>query len=100
MFTSITYHFQVKFTRCLYAQLQQQHFNPDRRSGFTLPARSHPQYGAHELGMKLVSSPPGQFLLSCTSHFPWTSVYPALPVFGTDCVCVCLVLTVSVCVWY
>uniref|UniRef100_A0A8C7J9W5 Ecdysoneless homolog (Drosophila) n=1 Tax=Oncorhynchus kisutch TaxID=8019 RepID=A0A8C7J9W5_ONCKI len=43
----------VTFTRCLYAQMQQQHFTPDRRSGFTLPARSHPQYRAHELGMKL-----------------------------------------------
>ncbi|XP_054655306.1 protein ecdysoneless homolog [Dunckerocampus dactyliophorus] len=43
----------VMFTRCLYAQLQQQQFKPDRRSGFTLPARSHPHYNAHELGMKL-----------------------------------------------
>nr|XP_057914879.1 protein ecdysoneless homolog [Doryrhamphus excisus] len=43
----------VTFTRCLYAQLQQQQFKPDRRSGFTLPARSHPQFKAHELGMKL-----------------------------------------------
>uniref|UniRef100_UPI003AAB2C36 protein ecdysoneless homolog isoform X1 n=1 Tax=Centroberyx gerrardi TaxID=166262 RepID=UPI003AAB2C36 len=43
----------VTFTRCLYAQLQQQQFTPDRRSGFTLPARSHPQYRAYELGMKL-----------------------------------------------
>ncbi|XP_044070259.1 protein ecdysoneless homolog [Siniperca chuatsi] len=43
----------VTFTRCLYAQLQQQQFTPDRRSGFTLPPRSHPQYKAHELGMKL-----------------------------------------------
>ncbi|XP_036402320.1 protein ecdysoneless homolog isoform X1 [Megalops cyprinoides] len=43
----------VTFTRCLYAQLQQQSFTPDRRSGFTLPAPSHPQYRAHELGMKL-----------------------------------------------
>ncbi|XP_073337742.1 protein ecdysoneless homolog [Pagrus major] len=43
----------VTFTRCLYAQLQQQQFSPDRRSGFTLPPRSHPQYKAHELGMKL-----------------------------------------------
>nr|XP_046209908.1 protein ecdysoneless homolog [Oncorhynchus gorbuscha]XP_046209909.1 protein ecdysoneless homolog [Oncorhynchus gorbuscha] len=43
----------VTFTRCLYAQMQQQHFTPDQRSGFTLPARSHPQYRAHELGMKL-----------------------------------------------
>ncbi|KAM9364586.1 protein ecdysoneless homolog isoform 2-T2 [Pholidichthys leucotaenia] len=43
----------VTFTRCLYAQLLQQQFTPDRRSGFTLPPRSHPQYKAHELGMKL-----------------------------------------------
>ncbi|XP_008319832.1 protein ecdysoneless homolog [Cynoglossus semilaevis] len=43
----------VTFTRCLYAQLQQQHFSPDRRSGFSLPPSSHPQYKAHELGMKL-----------------------------------------------
>ncbi|XP_029927173.1 protein ecdysoneless homolog isoform X2 [Myripristis murdjan] len=43
----------VTFTRCLYAQLQQQQFVPDRKSGFTLPARSHPQYRAYELGMKL-----------------------------------------------
>lgn len=45
---------QVTFTRCLYAQLQQQQFTPDRRSGFALPPRSHPKYKAHELGMKLV----------------------------------------------
>lgn len=49
---------QVTFTRCLYAQLLQQQFTPDRRSGFTLPSHSHPQYRAHELGMKLVSYPP------------------------------------------
>ncbi|XP_034753221.1 protein ecdysoneless homolog [Etheostoma cragini] len=43
----------VTFTRCLYAQLQQQQFTPDRRSGFTLPPCSHPQYKSHELGVKL-----------------------------------------------
>lgn len=43
----------VTFTRCLYAQLQQQQFTPDRRSGFSLPLRSDPKYKAHELGMKL-----------------------------------------------
>ncbi|XP_053366586.1 protein ecdysoneless homolog [Clarias gariepinus] len=43
----------VTFTRCLYAQLQQQSFIPDRRSGFNLPPPSHPQYKAHNLGMKL-----------------------------------------------
>ncbi|XP_009994707.1 PREDICTED: protein SGT1 [Chaetura pelagica] len=43
----------VTFTKCLYAQLVQQKFVPDRRSGYTLPLPSHPQYKAHELGMKL-----------------------------------------------
>ncbi|NXC51338.1 ECD protein, partial [Penelope pileata] len=43
----------VTFTKCLYAQLVQQKFAPDRRSGYTLPLPSHPQYKAHELGMKL-----------------------------------------------
>ncbi|NWV89231.1 ECD protein, partial [Machaerirhynchus nigripectus] len=43
----------VTFTRCLYAQLVQQKFVPDRRSGYTLPSPSHPQYRAYELGMKL-----------------------------------------------
>lgn len=46
---------QVTFTRCLYAQLLQQEFTPDRRSGFRLPSHSHPNYRAHHLGMKLVS---------------------------------------------
>lgn len=43
----------VTFTKCLYAQLVQQRFQPDKRSGYTLPALSHPKYKAYELGMKL-----------------------------------------------
>ncbi|KAM9188224.1 protein ecdysoneless homolog [Mergus octosetaceus] len=43
----------VTFTKCLYAQLVQQKFVPDRRSGYTLPLSSHPQYKAYDLGMKL-----------------------------------------------
>ncbi|XP_030308890.1 protein ecdysoneless homolog [Calypte anna] len=43
----------VTFTKCLYAQLMQQKFVPDRRSGYVLPLPSHPQYKAYELGMKL-----------------------------------------------
>uniref|UniRef100_S4RHE1 Ecdysoneless homolog (Drosophila) n=1 Tax=Petromyzon marinus TaxID=7757 RepID=S4RHE1_PETMA len=44
---------QVTFTRCLYAQLSQQRFDPDRRSGFQLPPPSDPTYREHSLGMKL-----------------------------------------------
>ncbi|XP_078055505.1 protein ecdysoneless homolog isoform X2 [Mustelus asterias] len=43
----------VTFTKCLYAQLQQQHFVPDRRSDYTLPPQSNQYFKAHELGMKL-----------------------------------------------
>ncbi|NXJ79088.1 ECD protein, partial [Trogon melanurus] len=43
----------VTFTKCLYAQLVQQKFLPDKRSGYTLPLPSDPQYKAYELGMKL-----------------------------------------------
>ncbi|XP_067876574.1 protein ecdysoneless homolog [Heterodontus francisci] len=43
----------VTFTKCLYAQLQQQWFMPDRRSGYTLPAQSDQHFKAHALGMKL-----------------------------------------------
>lgn len=45
---------RIRFTRCLFAQLSQQPFKPERRcSGWTLPAISNPQYKAHELGLKL-----------------------------------------------
>ncbi|XP_067408833.1 protein ecdysoneless homolog [Emydura macquarii macquarii] len=43
----------VTFTKCLYAQLMQQKFVPDRCSGYTLPSPAHHQYKAQELGMKL-----------------------------------------------
>ncbi|XP_029646832.1 protein ecdysoneless homolog isoform X1 [Octopus sinensis] len=43
----------VKFTRCLYAQLVQQNFQPHRESGWILPSSSNPKHKAHELGMKL-----------------------------------------------
>lgn len=47
--------FQIKFTRCLYAQLIQQKFQPDRRSGYTLPPATTCKFKAYDLGMKLVS---------------------------------------------
>ncbi|XP_076981046.1 protein ecdysoneless homolog isoform X2 [Tamandua tetradactyla] len=59
----------VTFTKCLYAQLVQQRFVPDRRSGYKLPPPSHPQYRAHELGMKLAHG--FEILCSkCSLHFP------------------------------
>lgn len=57
----------MTFTRCLYAQLQQQQFTPDRRSGFTLPPRSHSQYKAHELGLKLVIHYLSLYFVLCTA---------------------------------
>ncbi|KAK3089567.1 hypothetical protein FSP39_004670 [Pinctada imbricata] len=44
---------RVKFTRCLYSQLLQQKFVPDKRCGYTLPSTHNPKYKAHDLGMKL-----------------------------------------------
>ncbi|OBS76089.1 hypothetical protein A6R68_17452 [Neotoma lepida] len=59
---------RVTFTKCLYAQLVQQKFVPDRRSGYGLPPPSHPQYRAHELGMKLAHG--FEILCSkCSPHF-------------------------------
>lgn len=46
---------QVQFTRCLYAQLIQQKFQPDKRSGWVLPSTSNPKFTEQDLGMKLVS---------------------------------------------
>ncbi|KAM8924491.1 protein ecdysoneless homolog isoform 2-T2 [Pelodytes ibericus] len=59
----------VTFTKCLYAQLSQQKFQADKRSGYTLPSISHPHYKAHELGMKLAHG----FEILC-SKFPRPSV--------------------------
>lgn len=44
---------RIRFTRCLYAQLSQQPFKPDRRSEWTLPPVTDPHFKAHELGLKL-----------------------------------------------
>ncbi|XP_022317382.2 protein ecdysoneless homolog [Crassostrea virginica] len=44
---------RIRMTRCLYAQLMQQKFQPDKRSGFTLPSSSNPKFTSHDLGMKL-----------------------------------------------
>ncbi|XP_051897574.1 protein ecdysoneless homolog isoform X2 [Pristis pectinata] len=61
----------VTFTKCLYAQLQQQQFMPDRRSGYVLPARSDQNFKAHALGMKLAH---GFEILCSKCSQPLTSV--------------------------
>ncbi|XP_022251288.1 protein ecdysoneless homolog [Limulus polyphemus] len=44
---------KILFTRCLYAQLLQQKYQPDRLVGWNLPPQNSPQFKAHDLGMKL-----------------------------------------------
>ncbi|GLH15521.1 Protein ecdysoneless [Gryllus bimaculatus] len=43
----------VLFTKCLYAMILHHSYNPDKRSGWNLPAQSNPDYKSHSLGMKL-----------------------------------------------
>lgn len=44
---------RVRMTRCLYAQLVQQQFSPDRRSGWPCVAASNPDFLEHDIGIKL-----------------------------------------------
>ncbi|XP_058466833.1 protein ecdysoneless [Malaya genurostris] len=41
------------FTKCLYAMLLHANYLPDRRTGWSLPLASDPNYKAHILGLKL-----------------------------------------------
>lgn len=44
----------VTFTKCLYAMLVHRSYQPDHRTGWTLPPVGDPQRLGAELGMKLV----------------------------------------------
>lgn len=44
---------EVTFTRCLYAMLSHTKYNPDRRTGWSLPEQSHETFKAHDFGMKI-----------------------------------------------
>ncbi|KAK3740698.1 hypothetical protein QZH41_019057, partial [Actinostola sp. cb2023] len=44
---------RVQFTRCLYAQLMQQDFQPGRKSEWRIPPASSTLYKPHQLGLKL-----------------------------------------------
>lgn len=41
-------------TRCLYAQLAQQQFTADKRSGWTVVSPSSPEFLERDIGVKLV----------------------------------------------
>ncbi|XP_053674786.1 protein ecdysoneless [Anopheles nili] len=43
----------VTFTKCLYAMLAQSRYLPDRRTGWSIPLSTDPDYKAHMLGVKL-----------------------------------------------
>jgi len=45
----------VTMTKCLYAMLVQQKFNPEKRAGWDLVDASHPQHKAQITGMKIAS---------------------------------------------
>ncbi|XP_053307281.1 protein ecdysoneless homolog [Spea bombifrons] len=78
----------VRFTKCLYAQLSQQRFQPDKRSGYTLPELSDPRYKACDLGMKLAhgfeimcskcSRPSGDFNMLPLQSPRWTGFLNSL----------------------
>ena len=46
----------VTFTKCLYAMAMQHNFQPDRRTGWTLPPVDDPKRSSSELGLKLVNT--------------------------------------------
>ena len=46
----------VMFTKTLYAQLVQQRYRPDVRTGWQIPAAADPEFRAADVGMKLVST--------------------------------------------
>ncbi|KAF2348399.1 Ecd family [Trinorchestia longiramus] len=54
----------VKFSKALYARLQASPYSPDRKTGWDLPAPSHPDYSKHLLGVKLAC---GMELLVCNA---------------------------------
>lgn len=45
----------MTMTKCLYAMLVQQKFNPEKRTGWDLVEASNPQYKAQILGIKIVN---------------------------------------------
>lgn len=44
---------RTKMTRCLYAQLAHQSFQPDKRCGWVMPSTSNAKFKSHDIGMKL-----------------------------------------------
>lgn len=46
---------RVKFTKCLYAMLMHNNYQPDRRTGWQIPQATSAEYKSHMLGVKLAS---------------------------------------------
>ncbi|XP_049523910.1 protein ecdysoneless homolog [Dermacentor silvarum] len=72
---------EVRFTRCLYAQLRQQRFMPDRRVGWNMPPPHAPEYVAHDLGLKLAC---GLEILAAGSDKMASNGEPGLAELGDD----------------
>ncbi|KAH7944443.1 hypothetical protein HPB52_019770 [Rhipicephalus sanguineus] len=72
---------EVCFTRCLYAQLRQQRFTPDRRVGWNMPPPHAPEFIAHDLGLKLAC---GLEILAAGSDKTTSNGEPDLVELGDD----------------
>ncbi|KAL1481054.1 hypothetical protein MTO96_050510 [Rhipicephalus appendiculatus] len=72
---------EVCFTRCLYAQLRQQRFAPDRRVGWNMPPPHAPEFIAHDLGLKLAC---GLEILAAGSDKTTSNGEPDLAELGDD----------------
>ncbi|KAH8036961.1 hypothetical protein HPB51_007630 [Rhipicephalus microplus] len=72
---------EVIFTRCLYAQLRQQRFAPDRRVGWNMPPPHAPEFIAHDLGLKLAC---GLEILAAGSDKTTVNGEPDLSELGDD----------------
>uniref|UniRef100_A0A131YI61 SGT1 protein n=1 Tax=Rhipicephalus appendiculatus TaxID=34631 RepID=A0A131YI61_RHIAP len=72
---------EVCFTRCLYAQLRQQRFAPDRRVGWNMPPPHASEFVAHDLGLKLAC---GLEILAAGSDKTTSNGEPDLTELGDD----------------
>jgi len=60
---------RVRFTQCLYAMMSRGGFYPDSKSGWSYPMITSPEFKAHCMGAKVVSTPKLYFLHEFFSNF-------------------------------